>query len=89
MDARMRIREYIIGRFPGTTERKLSDEDSLLESGVIDSLGILDLVAFIENDLGVAVEDNELTPEYFDSVSSLVRLVERKVVTCSKEERKT
>lgn len=73
---RGRIRMFLAGRFPIVAERKLSDEDSLLDSGAIDSLGILDVVAFLEQEFGISVEDDDLNPENFDNVSALARLVE-------------
>lgn len=85
MDVRTRIRQYIIGRFPGAVKQKLSDEDSLLESGIVDSLGILDLVAFIESEFGIAIEDDKLAPEYFGNISNLVRLVEERSAASSEE----
>ena len=78
MDPQTRVREFIMKRFPIAAERKLSDEDSLLESGAIDSLGILDVVAFLEDDFDLMIEDDELDPENFDSIASLVRLVQKK-----------
>ncbi len=76
--ARDRIRTFIHQRFPVARERKLGDEDSLLESGAIDSLGILDVVSFFEDEFKVRLEDEELVPENFDTVAALARLVESK-----------
>lgn len=75
-----KIRAFIQKRFPVARERGLTDEDSLLESGAVDSLGILDVVSFFEEELGVRLEDEELVPENFDSVVALARLVESKRV---------
>jgi acyl carrier protein len=72
------IREFLRKRFPLVRERALSDDDSLLESGAVDSLGVLDIVTFLEEKFGIQVADEELDPGNFDSVSSLARLVEGK-----------
>ncbi len=55
-----------------------SDEDSFLGSGIIDSLGVLQVVAFVESRFGVKVGDADLVPENFDSVARLARFVEGK-----------
>ena len=77
-EVRGRIRAFITRRFPVVEDRKLMDEDSLLDSGAIDSLGILDVVAFLEEEFGIGLEDDELVPENFDTVVTLARLVESK-----------
>ncbi|HXJ84919.1 MAG TPA: acyl carrier protein [Candidatus Methylomirabilis sp.] len=56
----------------------LGDEASLLDAGVIDSVGILELLAFLEQTFGIRISDEELSPEHFDSVEALVRFVEAK-----------
>ena len=86
MSRRRCVRDFIMKRFPMALERKLSDDDSLLGSGVIDSLGILDVVTFLEQDFGCTIEDDELPPDNFDTISSLVRLVEGKAVASSPEQ---
>ncbi len=75
---RDRIHGFLTSRFPAIGDRKLTDTDSLLEDGLIDSLGILDLVGFLETEFGIKIEDEELDPENFDSITAMVRFVERK-----------
>jgi acyl carrier protein len=53
----------------------LSEEDSLLETGVIDSTGVLELVAFIEETYGIKVEDEEIVPENLDSISNITSYI--------------
>lgn len=79
MHVRERIRSYIIDNFLfGDTEPLTGDDVSLLDSGIIDSVGVMELVAFLEGDLGVTVDDADLVPENLDSVDNLVRFVETK-----------
>lgn len=54
------------------------DDDSLVESGIIDSLGIMKLVQFIESEFSIVIEDAELTPDNFDTVADIVKLLESK-----------
>lgn len=54
------------------------DDDSLVESGLIDSLGIMKLVQFIETEFEIVVADAELTPDNFDTVEAINSLLESK-----------
>ena len=56
----------------------LADGDSLLESGVMDSTGILELVAFLETEFSLQVSDAEIVPENLDSIAAIARYVEGK-----------
>ncbi len=53
-------------------------KDSLVDAGIIDSVGILKLVDFIEKDLSVKISDDDLVPENFDTLDDIVRLVDSK-----------
>ena len=54
------------------------EKDSLVDSGVIDSVGIMKLVSFIEKELHVKIGDEDLLPENFETLSDIVKLVESK-----------
>ncbi len=56
-----------------------ADETSLLEEGIIDSMNVLELVAFVEEKFRVSVNDREIIPDNFDSVAKLSAYVGRKV----------
>lgn len=75
-DLHHKVRAFIDGRFAGARTR--SDEDSLLDSGVIDSLGILDLAGWLDETCGVELGDDDLTATNFDSVAAIVRFLESK-----------
>ena len=79
-DIRDRFQKYIVGTFmsSGGEGKTLADDASLLEEGIMDSTGVLDLVMFIEETFGIRVKDEELVPENLDSVNKLVAFVERK-----------
>ena len=59
-------------------DSQLSDSDSFLEKGILDSTGILEVIYFIEDEYGIKVEDEEMIPENLDSVESLVVFVQHK-----------
>ena len=73
------IRNFIIDQFLFGDESQLSDDVSFLESGIIDSTGILELVTFLEETYSIKVEDTEMLPENFDSVNNVAEFIERKV----------
>ena len=75
---RTAIKSYIRERFPAAAKTDLTDDLSLLDYGIIDSMGILDLVTFVEDEYGVVVNDDELVRENFDSVSALHNFVAEK-----------
>ena len=54
------------------------ERDSLIDTGVIDSLGIMKLVQFIERELRVSIGDDELLPENFDTITAIERLLDAK-----------
>jgi acyl carrier protein len=60
---------------------KLADEASFLEEGIVDSTGILELVMFVEETFGITVQDEEIVPQNFDSVSQLAAYVRRKLAS--------
>jgi len=55
-----------------------SDEVSFLEEGIVDSIGVMELVAFVEEDFSVKVDDLDVTPENFDSVNRMAAYIRRK-----------
>jgi acyl carrier protein len=54
------------------------DDASFLEEGIVDSQGVMELVMFVEDEFGVTVEDEDITPDNFDSVSLLAEYIRRK-----------
>ena len=54
------------------------DEESLLEAGIIDSLGVLSVVGFIEQQYELQVSEDEMVPENFDSVDAIAAFVARR-----------
>lgn len=70
------IRSFLTRQFP--LIKNVGDEQPLLGGGLIDSLGILDVVSFLESEFNIAVADEELLPENFGSVRSLALFVQQK-----------
>jgi acyl carrier protein len=73
-----RIKNFILANFPLARKRGIQENDPLLEGGILDSLGVLDLVGFVEREFAVQVSDDELIPENFQSIGHVVRFVDQK-----------
>lgn len=78
-DAVLRIRQFVMQKFPLANRRKVTDQDNLLESGILDSLGVLELVTFMQQEFSVTANDEDLTPENFQNIECMARFVERSV----------
>jgi len=76
---RSEIRQFVLDDLlMGDTASMLDDGESFLETGTIDSVGVLDIVMFLEHNFQLKVQDRELVPENLDSVNRLVQFVMRK-----------
>ncbi len=73
-----RVRKYIVHNFYVPESAALSDESSLLDLGIIDSTGVLELIGFIEREFGIQVADEEMVPDNLDSIERVSAYVERK-----------
>ena len=78
MDVTNVIRTFIIEHFLFGEDSNLEDGTSFLESGIVDSTGILELVAFLEEKYGISVADDELVPENLDSIANVVAYLTKK-----------
>jgi acyl carrier protein len=74
-----KIRSFVIDNLLFGQEGTFSNEDSFLENGMIDSMGILSLVEYVTETFGVAIGDTEIVPENWDSVNRIARFVQTKV----------
>jgi acyl carrier protein len=72
------LRHFITESFLFGVETPFADDDSLLEQGIVDSTGVLELITHLEDAYGIAVEDEELVPENLDSITNLVRFITEK-----------
>lgn len=71
-----KIRKYLLENLMFTDDAsQLANDASLLDQGIVDSTGVLEIVMFLEDEFGVKVLDTQMLPENFDSVNNLVRFV--------------
>jgi acyl carrier protein len=72
------IRSFVVQKFPAAKKQALDENVPLLASGIVDSLGMLDLVTFLETTFAIQLSDEELTPENFATIRALATFVEQK-----------
>lgn len=80
MDYAKVIREFVISNFLYGDGSGLTDDTSFLESGIIDSTGMLELIAFLDNTFHTRIQPEEMIAENLDSVSRVANFLSRKLV---------
>ena len=79
MSIESKVKEYILENYLFTDDLSaLGDDDSFIEKGIIDSTGILEVIFFLEEAFAIAVDDDEMVPENFDSVNNIAAFVNKK-----------
>lgn len=71
------VREFIVSNFYVPKPDELANEQSLLDSGIVDSTGVFDLIAFLETTYGFKVKDEDMVPENLDSIAHIAAYVAR------------
>lgn len=78
------VRQFVVDNFLlATGNEEFSSNDSFLEKGLLDSMGILNLVEFVRERYAIAISDEELVPEHWDSIRQVVEFVQSKLVAAS------
>ena len=79
MGVEQEIRKYIVEDILYGDGEKLSEDTSFQESGILDSMGFLSLITFVEEKYGIQIKDREIVPENFDSLQKITGFVEQKL----------
>ncbi len=79
MNIEEQIRQFILQNLYYAEDTILGEDDSFLETGVVDSTGVMELVAFIDAEYGVKAAPSELVVENFDSIRRLADFVRKKM----------
>ena len=76
---KVQLRHFIQRTFPlAHQQSNFNDAQSLLSSGIVDSLGVLDLVTYIEDEFAVVIADDDLVAENFESIERMAEFIEAK-----------
>ena len=84
-DLKQRTRKFVVDNFLFGQEDGLTDETSFLEQGIVDSTGVLELVAHLEETYNIKVSDDELVPENLDSIDTIVAYLQRKLPAAAQD----
>lgn len=72
------VRDFVLESFYVSDPAQLTDELSLIDSGIVDSTGMLEVILFIEGEYGIQVLDTETVPENLETIGRIAAYVERK-----------
>jgi len=72
------IRQFVMRKIAGKNERmSINDKDDIITAGIIDSLGIMQLVAFIEETFSIEIKDEDIVPDNFESIETISSFIEK------------
>jgi acyl carrier protein len=76
VDLSAKISEFVVSNFLfGDASRKPAETESLIEKGIIDSTGVLELIEFLESTFGISIREEETIPQNLDSLAALSHYV--------------
>lgn len=78
MTISQRVKTFIVENFYLSDPSELADDTLLVTSGIVDSTGMLEVIAFLETEFGIRIADDETTPENLESISRIAAFVQRK-----------
>lgn len=79
MEIKDQVRSFVTSNFYVADPTSLEDDASLLDRGIIDSTGVLEVIFFIEETFGITVEDSEMLPDNLDSIERIAKFIARKI----------
>jgi acyl carrier protein len=83
MKVQERVRGFILEYFYVSDPAELTDEISLIDSGYVDSTGMLEIILFLEGEYGFHIEDQETIPENLETISRIAAFVARKQLSAA------
>jgi acyl carrier protein len=79
-----KIRNFVVKNFYVAGRGELRDDASLLEEGIIDSTGVLEVLTFIEQEFGIKTPDEDIVPENFDGINRITAFVESRLASVAR-----
>jgi acyl carrier protein len=78
MSMKQQLKQFIVENFYVSDPSEIRDDTLLVTTGVIDSTGMLEMIAHLEETFGISIADQEMTPENLESIDRMVAFVTRK-----------
>jgi acyl carrier protein len=75
MSVKERVKQFILENFYVTDPSEIGDDTSLINTGYVDSTGMLELMAFLEKEYAIRITDTEATPENLETIDRIMRFV--------------
>jgi acyl carrier protein len=79
MNIQQRVGRFVVENFYVSDPAELTDDTLLVPSGIVDSTGMLEIIAFVETEFGIRVGDEETIPENLESIRRIAAFVDRKL----------
>lgn len=73
------VQQFVLAQFPAARSRGVGPNDSLLTQGIVDSLGVLEVVTFLEKEYQFTISEDELLADHFESIAQITDLVVKKL----------
>lgn len=73
-----KVRAYVLSNFPVADPEAVTDDASLMELGVVDSTGLLEVIEWLRDEFSLDVPDGEMVPDNFSSIANIAAYVARK-----------
>ena len=80
MEIKQRVREFVTSSFYVADPSELLDDTSLLDQAIIDSTGVLEVIAFLEEEYAISIADEEVIPENLETIARITAFVTRKMM---------
>lgn len=74
------IRDFILKNFPIASSKDINEDSSLLKDKIIDSLGLLTIIAFLEEEFNISIMDDDVTEENFNSINAINNFINSKLL---------
>lgn len=78
-----RVRAFILESFYVSDPEELTDDVSLIDTGYVDSTGMMDIILYLEGEYAIAIADHETIPQNLDSIAKIAAFVARKQVSAA------
>ncbi len=79
MSIPQRVRQFVTENFYVSDSSELTNDTLLVTGGVVDSTGMLEIIAFLETEFGIRVDDGDTIPENLESIARIAAFVKRKL----------